>query len=522
MTFQIIDPSFGVNAYGGSSFTPGMPLLPSSAGLIGIEGLEFADPMRCLAGLGVFDYGLAGFDAVERNAPADDRTQDFKRVLIAATMPGTPTAGAIARALTTKAIRLADLAADRAEVTHNAREGFRKADANIARLDALAEQAAQRGDMAKALAYRKQAFAQGRLAIRYQKVNALATGMTQNAMAQSTFATKIAEAVLAGRPDIVAALGVAYDKLGAHTDSLRDIREQQVSKAQALQGLSGLDEVYERELDGLEALEGRFFRKLRKKVFKPIRRVVKKAAQKVGQVAAKLTVGLSCKLAQTKLVGGIVQAAGTAVGTFYGGPVGGAVGGRAAERAHDTTKTLCHAMDEIGITKGHFHKGRVKSALKEAAVHIAKKSLSPKEAFKTLTSVGTSYLGGAGGASGIIGKLTGGGGGGLISKIGGGGGLISKIGGGGGGGVLSTLVKGAGGKVDLLGTFAKGGGGDLLNFGSQTFAKMGLQNLQGQYLNRMKQVAAEQIAGHVQAAAKAQLQRQAGVLLKGALNQGRA
>ena len=514
MTLQmlgIIDPSFGVNAMGGSSYGPGLPLLPSSSGLTALQ---------CL---GVFDRGLAGFDAVEQQVKPDPREQDFQKVLIAATRPGTPEAGRVARALAEKSLSLANVADARAQVTQDARLGYQRAMRQVDVLDNFAEQAVQEGRPAEAEVLRKEGFKQARLAIRYQKVNALASGMTQNAAAQAQIAQKLAQAVLAGRPDVAAVLGVTYDKLGAHSDSLRDVRAAQIQKAN-LEGFSSIDDVFEGELNGLEALEGRFLKKLKKvahkiekihekidpihklvkkyvakplkkKVLTPIKGVAIKAAKAVGKVAAKVTIGLGCKLAKTKLVSSVVGMAGQAVGTFYGGPVGGAVGKAAADRAHDTTKAMCGALDKIGITGGTFHKGAVRGALKGAATHIVKQALDPRNALKTLTSVGGAYLGGAAG----------------------GGNLLSKVGGGGNSGVLSTIVKGAGGKVDLLQTFSKGGGGGLLNFGQDAFKKAGLQNLQGQYLNRMKQVAADQISGRLQASAKQQVQGQAAAYLRSAI-----
>lgn len=522
MTLQvlgIIDPSFGVNAMGGSSYVPGLPLLPSSSGLTAVQ---------CL---GVFDTGLAGFDAVEKQVKPEPRTENFKQVLIAATMPGSAAAGRVAHALAQKSLSLANVADARAQVTQDSRVGYQRALRQVGVMDNFAEQALAEGRPDEAAVFRAEGFNQARLAIRYQKVNALATGMTQNAAAQAQIAQKLAQAVLAGRPDVAAVLGVTYDKLGAHSDELRDIRAAQVQKAE-LQGFGDLDDIFEGELNGLEALEGKFLKKLKKvahkiekihekinpihklakkyvvkplkkKVLTPIKNVTIKAAKKVGQVAAKVTIGLGCKLAKTKLVGQVIGMAGQAVGTFYGGPVGGAVGKRAADRAHDTTKAMCGALDKIGITKGQFHKGAVRGALKGAATHIVKQALDPREAFKTLTSVGGSYLGGAAGSAGGAGNL--------LSKVTGGGGGSSS-------GVLSTLVKGAGGKVDLLGTFSKGGGGGLLSFGQDAFAKVGLQNMQGQYLNRMKQVAAEQISGRLQTAAKQQVQAQAGALLRSAVS----
>jgi hypothetical protein len=529
MTFQIIDPSFGVNAMGGSSYGPGLPLLPSSSGLTELEA-----PMFCL---GAFDAGLAGFDAVEGLLKFEPRTQQLRAVLVAALQPGTPVAGRTAKALASKAMQLATLADNRAKVTQDARRGYQRAMQETVHFDQQTELARRNGLFEEARAFRARAIAAGRRAVRYQKVNALATGMTQNAIAQSHLATKLAGAVLAGRPDLAAMYGVTYDKLGASSEYIRSIRAMQLAKhQQGLQGFGDLDQIFEGELNELEELNGwlsrrikkgfkKLGRKIDKKVLKPIAHVAVKAAKKIGKVAAIITLGLPCKLAKTKAWGAVLKTTGSAIGQIYGGPAGGAVGGRIGERAHDTDGAMCGALDKIGLTKGKFHKGSVRSALREAAIHIGKKAIDPKEAMKTFSAVGGSLmsggssniLGGSGGdiVKSLLGKVTGGGNSGALVN-----GLIGKISGQGGAGaqkLLSSLVRGKGGAgIDLLATYAKGGGGDLLNVGQQAFKKFGLEHLQGQFLDRMKHVAADQIGAQLSKAAKTANISQASNLLKGA------
>lgn len=536
MTFQIIDPSFGVNAMGGSSYGPGLLLLPSSAGLTDLDA-----PMFCL---GAFDAGLAGFDALEGQQKFEPRTAQLRAVLVAALQPGTPVAGRTAKALVAKATQLATLADNRAKVTQAARKGYQRSMQETVHFDKQTALARQNGLLEEARVFRARAIAAGRRAVRFQKVNALATGMTQNAIAQSHLATKLAGSVLAGRPDLVALYGVTYDKLGASSDYMRSIRAMQLAKHQkGLQGFGDLDQIFEGELNELEELNGWLGRRIKKgfkklgskidkKVLKPIAHVAVKAAKKIGKVAAVVTLGLPCKLAKTKAWGAVLKGVGTGIGQVYGGPAGAAVGGRVGERAHDTDGAMCGALNKIGLTKGKFHAGSVKSALKAAAIHIGKKAIDPKEAMKTFSAVSgslmsggsSSLLGGGGGGSDIVksllGKVPGGGNSGALVN-----GLISKISGQGGAGAqkfLSTLVRGKGGGIDLLATYTKGGGGDLLNFGQQAFKKFGLDHLQGQFMDRMKHVAADQIGAQLSKAAKTANIKQASNLLRGATSDNAA
>lgn len=421
-----------------------------------------------LIDLSAFDHNLAGFDAAENSAPPE-KPSELQRILLAAAQPGTAVAGAVARELLAKSLKIADLAEKRALVTQTARQGYQKAFQQTLRLDNFAEQAHQAGAAEDVAALRQEALDNGRLAVRYQKVNALATGLTQNAMAQAQALQEMAKAVLAGRPDAAGTWSLYYNKLSQSSERIRDARQAQLSQGGGLQGFHGLDSLFEGELDGLEGRIGRRIRgrlkKVRKYVLKPIRtkvlkpvgEVTLKAAKKVGKIAAKIYVGLPCKIMKSKVAGAVLNAAGTAVGTVFGGPAGGAGGAMAGNAAHVTQKATCGALDKIGITKGEFHRGSIRGALKDAAKDIAKNAINPKQALAMFSSMG-------------------------------GGGMAAS-----GGQVLNSLM-GSGG--DVLQTFAQNGGGQLLATGRQAFQKAGLP--QRILTDRMQQVAKLQVRAALQ------------------------
>lgn len=388
--------------------------------------LELNDPLcteAALAALVSFDESLGGFESGAYKADEDllglsgsalaggenARARDFRIVLAASTKPGTDVAGKTARLLAEKSVQLAALADRRAAVTAEARKMYAHLINRVGALDVQEARLRAAGQDAQADRVRKEALVLGRRAIRYQKVNALASALTQNAIAQGLLAQQAAGAVLAGRPDLVAPIGVMYDKLGSASARIRALRERQIAKART-QGLDGLDAIFEgevqTELSELEGRIGRWFKrkaravkKVAKKVTRPVKNAVRTVAKKVGKAAAKVFVGLPCKFGQSSIGRAAAQAAGTAVGTYFGGPTGGAVGGRAGLRANDFDRSVCGALDRIGITEGKFRRGEVGRALKGAAMKIAKDSLSPKKAFEDAKAVGMTYAtGGAGGS----------------------------------------------------------------------------------------------------------------------------
>jgi hypothetical protein len=465
------DPADGALYSGGASYA-GLPLDSSMGSLAGcIEGFG-GNPLVCL---GRFSANLAGFDAVERRAPAESRQEDFRRVLAASLRPGTPEAGLVARALAEKSLKLASLADDRAAVTQEARQSFVRLQREVDELDRKVQLYVDHLDYITAAKLKAQALEKAKLALNYQKVNALATGLTQNALAQAEIAQQLALAVLHGRPDAAAALGITYAKLAQHSETIRRAREEQVAKARS--GLSALEaDVFagpflgaEKELGELQALgrlfKGRLREKIKEKVFQPIKEKVlkpvgsglKTAAQAVGKAAAKVYVGLPCKIAQSKAVGSVMGAAGSAVGTVFGGPPGAAVGRDAAERVHAVRSSVCDGLDKIGITQGTFRRGSVRDAFKSTAKSIAKAAVDPKKTLSTLRSA----------AGGSVVRAAGG--------------LIGD----------TDLIKTVTGGIKPLQAFAQTPqGGALLQVGQNAFQASGL-NPQA-FMQRMNQVATEQ------------------------------
>jgi hypothetical protein len=435
-------------------------------------------------------------------APAQTaRAQDFKKVVVAAALAGTKNAGNTAQALLRKSVAVAALADDRSKAVANAREGFQRALREVDVLDKRAKLLAaqlmdERGsprkdvtlaDVERLKKLRARSTALGRRAIRYQKVNALATPLAQNAIAQADILQKLAAAVLAGDTGTASALGQMYDSIGKKSAEIRAIRTAQLQKWTKKGELEGHlafiseGDPYEATLNALEradvvALAGlefslkKAFRKAKKGIksvakgavkivkkttvdpvktavtiarktvkgdikgaFKEVGRSVRTAAKDIASVAGKVLLDYPCRLASSTVGKVAIQAAGQAVGTVYGGPAGGALGREAGRQGAQTNQSICGGLRRIGITEGKFRPGQVKAAFSKVAKDLYKTSLSPQAALLAAKNVGMGIAtGGAGG----------GGAGGLLSTVGGGAGnLLSTIGGGGGGGASGLLSK---------------------------------------------------------------------------------
>ena len=451
-----------------------------------LASMEFcADQMR--AGWSGHDKpsmaSLEGLSALAQTAPANPRVRDYRRVVAAALLAGTPTAGKTAQALILKAGKLAELADKRAQVVADARRGFQEALSQANIHDQRALQTARRmldakgnfragtiaSDVERLKLMRERAFALGRRAIRYQKVNVLGTALTRNAIAQADLLHKTAAAVLSGNVGATAALGAMYDEIGQQSLQIRALRKQQVQSWQK-DGLSGLGTMdpYEAELNSSELAWGGWLKKAArsvKKFAKPIVKTVKEgakiataplkatvqagvqvghgnfkgafksigksvvdSAKSVKNIAATTLLDMPCMLASSKVGRSAVQYAGQAVGTFYGGPVGGAVGSEAGRQAGESNKSMCGAIKTIGLTDGNFRPGKVKGAFKRVGKDLWKNSLSPKAALKSAMNIGMNYL-----SSGV-----GSAGGGAMSSFGTE--TVGKLG-------LSKLASGVEGKV---------------------------------------------------------------------------
>ena len=442
------------------------PMSSAPASLSGFEGGVFRESLE---GLGVAST------IVDKNA----RKAQFRAVAAAAFNPGTKNNQVITKKLLEKSVKLADLAEKRASVTKKARDAFqsnlRKIQVNdqtTARLygkvfDAAGKlkPGASNQDVAKLFSVRRKNIALGRDTVRLQKLNLLASAITQNTLAQITSTQLLAQAVAAGAPEAVPALGLAFDKLGRENAKIKQLRAKQIDSMQDAEsaktardgtGLSGFDALYSLDVverpfdsmeDGLAALEGRIWRKAKRRAKKAVKKAggVVKEVGKAGKTLVKATVvapikgtaaaakaiakgdvkgafkavGMSvvnqakglkdfaaqtllkwpCDIANTKAfkagVQAVGQAVGTAVGSIAGSPtIGGAVGTEAGGQAANIQRNTCGAMKTVGLTKGTFRPGRIKEAAGTLAKKTYNQTLSPKAQLASLKRIAMNSLGG--------------------------------------------------------------------------------------------------------------------------------
>lgn len=421
-----LDPSDGVNYAGGSSYSEGMPLLPSSVGLTGVMGagadLDQREMQESLCG------GLAGFGGLFEtigktdtylmlmsgkpwppplnqgrisagyvmptvmsrvsninkgwNAAAQpgpppglnvgysDKTlgpstweealdyapspladqlgalqglgaitvgasdPGMRKVLDAASKPGTQETGAVARELIKQSMKLGDLTGKRAAVMQSARKNYTSLLRKVTNIDSETQRIANNlfdadgeprssvsvADIRSYRKLRQKGFKLGREAIRYQKTNILATGLTKNGYAQAKLLQDMAMTMMTGRGKTTAILAAQFEMIGKESKGLRAQRELQVARWKAksaeervksLEGLSLGDlaiekalsaDYWEADLAGLEfyemaylgALEGIWgtITKPFKKAFKAVKTAAK-AVVSVTKATARATVAVA-------------------------------------------------------------------------------------------------------------------------------------------------------------------------------------------------------------------------------------
>lgn len=341
---------------------PGQEVQSKDLGLMGTHSWERqANQMRGLSLLSGLNGGwdddiafdrpttgsLEGLGALALAQPQNPKVQAYRQVVVAAATAGGAAASKIAQELIQKSKEIAALTDDRAQAVTEAREGFRRNLAEVEQLDKRTELLAKQVldengdpkpgttllDVERLKKLRARALALGRRAIRYQKVNALSTGLAENGVAQTAILQMLAAAVLAGNIGTAAALGAMYDELGKKSTEIRDIRKSQVSKWSKKSELEGFEsyvsrDPYEAHLNGLELadlaffadLEGRFLRKLKrglKKVGKAVGRTVKKGARAV-KGAARSTASVTKRIARTALVTPLKATVGAARNLAHG------------------------------------------------------------------------------------------------------------------------------------------------------------------------------------------------------------
>lgn len=415
---------------------------------VGRYGLDTDSRDPLLQSLANFAPGLAGFDGVflgsdmsmfcrsgtgDLGSITDTRANDMRVVLSASLHPGSLQSQAVGNKLMKKSLLLAHLAAKRDMVMNQSRGEIAKlmgaievGDRNVA---ALASRALlPSGDVNPNVDVRVVAAFQraydanktlGLRAIRFQKVNALATTLRNNAMQQAALIQQIAVAQSAGQPNVVAALSAMYNTLGRESDKVRDIRKEQLANPTQSDALEGV-------------VFGSFFKKLTKGVkkgFKKLKKGLKKGVKLVGKIpgvksvsaivgkglkavvkVAGKVLNAACRLATSTVaraaakIGG--QIAGTALGTVYGGPVGGKVGGAAGpiagRHAVDALKAGCTAVKGLGLAKGKFKVGGFVKGIVKGVKTYAKKNFAPGRLLADVQATGGALLEGAGGASGIL------------------------------------------------------------------------------------------------------------------------
>lgn len=270
-----------------------------SASLSGFEGGIFAD-------------ALQGLDVAGTVAGKNVRKEQLKAVVVGAFEPGTTRNRDTVRKLLQQSMKLAELAEKRALVAKKARDAFEvnlreigRLDIEIARLFPLVfepngtlKKTASDANLKRLLELRKKNVDLGRKTVRLQKLNMLATAITQNTLTQLVTVQSMAQATANGAPQALPALGLAFDKLGRESAKIKEMRQKQlenwddkkqVKGARAVAGLEGFDALYgfdavEAPFDQMEndlaALEFSF-----KKAFRKVKKGVKKVGRTAGNIA---------------------------------------------------------------------------------------------------------------------------------------------------------------------------------------------------------------------------------------------
>jgi hypothetical protein len=261
---------------------------------------------------GIFAESLQGLGVAGTVAGKNVRKEQLKAVVVGAFEPGTTRNKDTVRKLLQQSMKLAALAEKRALVAKKARDAFQvnlreveRLDTEIARLFPLVfepngqlKKTASDANLKRLLELRKKNVDLGRKTVRLQKLNMLATAITQNTLTQLVTVQSMAQATANGAPEALPALGLAFDKLGRESAKIKELRQKQlenwddkkqVKGARAVAGLEGFDALYgfdavEAPFDQMEndlaALEFSF-----KKAFRKVKRGVKKVGRTAGNIA---------------------------------------------------------------------------------------------------------------------------------------------------------------------------------------------------------------------------------------------
>lgn len=206
--------------------------------------------------LTTFDYGLGGLDDVLLDADGEllgcflcgydnglgfvgaplssSAAEDARKVVAAAAVPGTEATKVVAGRLARKGVELGKIAHDRAQVAYKTRERreqlAKKVDKLQPRVDKLLASDSQK-DRQVGEALKQDQLSAARAAVRLEKVNAVASGLAENAAAQAVLAQQIAGSVIAGKPALTGTLTSMFNKLGQSSKAMQNVRKQQIIKS---------------------------------------------------------------------------------------------------------------------------------------------------------------------------------------------------------------------------------------------------------------------------------------------------
>jgi len=397
-----------------------------------------------LKSLTTFDPGLAGFEGVFEDSDismfchsggssslgdiTDTRANDLRVVLSASLHPGSKLSQTVGNELIKKSLVLASLATKRDNVVNTSRGEIQKllrtikiGDAEVARLaktvllpDGSINPAADPRDvqaLENAYSANKEL---GRRALRFQKVNALATTLRNNAVQQASILQQVAAAQAVGQPGLVAALSAVYNTLGRESDKVRSIRQSQLSKTSSPDALEG---IVLGDL-GFSLNPAKAFRSLKKAVSKTVGKIpgvkqvygVVNSGLKIVAKAAGTVLNAACKLATSGTARAVMGLGGKIAGPIIGGVVGGPAGSKAgsaagpisARQSADLIEAQCRAVKGLGLSKGKFSVSGFATGIARGAQTFAKKNLQPKQLLADGLRVGAAFSGGAGGSNPVI------------------------------------------------------------------------------------------------------------------------
>ncbi|MFQ5339969.1 MAG: hypothetical protein ACE5F6_00325 [Anaerolineae bacterium] len=204
--------------------------------------------------LATFDFGLGGLDDTLLDADGEllgcsacgglgefigsslssSAVKDAQKVVAAAATPGTETTKVVAGKLARKGVELGKIAHDRAQVAYKATQKRDQLAKKVEKLQPkvdklLASDNPKSREAGEAL--KQDQYSAARAAVRLEKVNAMASGMAENAAAQAVIAQQIAGSVIAGKPALTGTLTSMYNKLGQSSASMRKVRKEQIVRS---------------------------------------------------------------------------------------------------------------------------------------------------------------------------------------------------------------------------------------------------------------------------------------------------